>query len=291
MADAKATEEPFFADESAHEGPKAAAAEPEAVAEPAASEATSMEMPSIEPGIVEEEPAPIEAVSPVVEVGHVAGHEEESADYDVAPVEVNEHEAQSSVEVAPEPAPEIWERVEETTPSERDPYLVVPEAVHVTPEPLLLDEADETEPSHSEYRDRHEAAPVAGTFEIAASPEPAVEEERAEETPLPEPSFELAAPENAALEHEEERVVTGPPPNRAALAEIPFLNPPLGFDPDARPAPMQPAATGADASTVDAVVEKLLERLQPQLHELLSQGVLKPLVENLLQQEASKKQK
>ena len=292
----KPAEEAFFAEESAHEEPaavesaKIAAAEPVAEASSFEAPSSAFEMPSIEPGVVEEpqaEAAPVEAVSPVIEIGRVAGHVEESADYDIAPVEMDEQETPQAVEVAPEPSPEIWERVEETTPSERDPDLVVSEAVHVTPEPLLIDEEPEQAPAHGGYGDRHEEAAVAGTFEIAAAPEPVAEEAAEPETPSPEPAFEFAAAEEAVAERAEERVPTGPPPNREALAEIPFLNPPVGFDPNVRSA--QPAA--ADATTVDAVVEKLLEKLQPQLHELLSQGVLKPLVENLLQQEASKKQK
>jgi hypothetical protein len=37
------------------------------------------------------------------------------------------------------------------------------------------------------------------------------------------------------------------------------------------------------------VVQKVLERLEPQLHELLSKNLLKPLVENMLQNELTKK--
>lgn len=288
---AKPAEEAFFAEESARE--ESAAAEPVGIkaVEPVAREARSheeppsaFEMPSIEAGMAEEpsaEAAP--AVSPVIELGHDAGRDKETGEYDISPAEMDEDEAPQSIEVAPEASPEIWDRIEETAPSERDPYLVVPEAVHVTPEPLLLEEESEKAPSRTEYGDKHEEAAVAGTFEIAASPEPVVEEARADETPSAGPAFEFAA-EEAVVEQAAERIPTGPPPNRQALAEIPFLNPPPGFDPSARPAP--PAA--ADASTVDAVVEKVLEKLQPQLHELLSQGVLKPLVENLLQQESSK---
>ena len=46
-----------------------------------------------------------------------------------------------------------------------------------------------------------------------------------------------------------------------------------------------------DAATVDAVVQMILQKIEPQLHDLLSQGVLKPLVENLVQTELAKKQK
>jgi len=39
------------------------------------------------------------------------------------------------------------------------------------------------------------------------------------------------------------------------------------------------------------VVARVLEKLEPQLHDLLSKGLLKPLVENLLQSELAKKEK
>jgi hypothetical protein len=83
-----------------------------------------------------------------------------------------------------------------------------------------------------------------------------------------------------------ERVPTLPPPNREALSEIPFLMPPL----PSAPADSSTQTGAANADTVDEVVRRVLEKLQPQLHELLSQGV-KPLVENLLQNELHKKEK
>ncbi|MGH9706211.1 MAG: response regulator [Candidatus Acidiferrales bacterium] len=80
-----------------------------------------------------------------------------------------------------------------------------------------------------------------------------------------------------------ERIPTSAPQTREDLAGIPFLAPP------------QPAAHGTngtsqtDDKTIDSVVQKVLERLEPQLHDLLAKGVLKPLIENLLQQELEKK--
>ncbi len=50
----------------------------------------------------------------------------------------------------------------------------------------------------------------------------------------------------------------------------------------------QPAARANDAEAVDDMVRKVMEKLGPHLQELLSQGV-KPLVENLLQNELQKK--
>lgn len=75
-----------------------------------------------------------------------------------------------------------------------------------------------------------------------------------------------------------ERIPTAPPPNREALAGIPFLTPP-------------PAPAPLDSQAIDAVVQRVLERLGPQLNDLLSKGVLKPLIENLLQQELRKNDK
>ncbi|MGC1106233.1 MAG: response regulator [Candidatus Acidiferrales bacterium] len=45
----------------------------------------------------------------------------------------------------------------------------------------------------------------------------------------------------------------------------------------------------ADQATVDAMVAKVLSKLEPQLHEALANGVLRPLVEELLNQERTKK--
>ena len=47
--------------------------------------------------------------------------------------------------------------------------------------------------------------------------------------------------------------------------------------------PIEPSA-----ETVDALVQKVLEKLRPQLQDLFSQGV-KPMVENLVHSELAKK--
>jgi hypothetical protein len=236
----------------------------------------------------------IEAALAVVETRGIAPNVEEPAEGDIPPAEIDAHEthgfeqAEAERPPEPEPLPEIWERERETTPSFRDPDLEVPPPVHVTSEPLLVDQEPERAPNYGDYGERQQEAPAADAFEVAASPEPVAEDAPVAEDSLPKPSFESAAAESSAAPAEE-RIPTGPPPSREALAEIPFLNPPPDFDPNA--APVAPAPAALDASMVDAVVQKLLERLQPQLHELLSQGVLKPLVENLLQRESEKKEK
>jgi CheY-like chemotaxis protein len=97
---------------------------------------------------------------------------------------------------------------------------------------------------------------------------------------------ESAAPPEPPALHNFERIPTLPPPNREALSEIPFLMPPL-LPPQHSE---QPAARATDAEAVDDMVRKVMEKLGPHLQELLSQGV-KPLVENLLQNELHKKER
>ena len=98
---------------------------------------------------------------------------------------------------------------------------------------------------------------------------------------------EPAAPAEPPALHNFERIPTLPPPNREALSEIPFLMPPLLPPQNSE----QPAASRAtDSEAVDDMVRKVMEKLGPHLQELLSQGV-KPLVENLLQNELHKKER
>jgi hypothetical protein len=176
---------------------------------------------------------------------------------------------------APVSDPEVIADLPEPGASFREPDLVEPPAVRVTPEPLLIDEEEPQGPSDYLARS-HELTPL---HEFQAPIAPVLEETAHE--PAGEESSAIGSSEGEV----EERIPTGPPPNREALAGIPFLTPPPGFDPNARD------ETTPDPNAVDAVVQKVLERLEPQLHDLLAQGLLKPLIENLLQQELTKKEK
>jgi CheY-like chemotaxis protein len=164
--------------------------------------------------------------------------------------------------------------------SGKDPELVEPPAVHVNPEPLLV----EDEPAApSQYGSHAEEREPLHSFFAPPLPAPAADEAPAQDfSRRIEPPVALAEPESTGPS---ERVPTGPPPNREVLAEIPFLTPPPEFRAQVSDKP------ATDSGTVDAVVQKVLEKLEPQLHDLLSQGVLKPLVENLLQSELTKKEK
>ena len=169
--------------------------------------------------------------------------------------------------------------------SHKDPQLEEPPAPHVTPEPLFSH--DEPQEPLNCAKLTQETTPLHSFF-APASGDPVVDEPVVEEPPA---QTESAPPEAASTQSPfdefDERIPTMLPPNREALAGIPFLTPP----PLPVIEPGKTAENGVDSRTVDAVVEKVLEKLEPQLHELLSQGLLKPLVESLLQKEAAKKEK
>jgi CheY-like chemotaxis protein len=160
--------------------------------------------------------------------------------------------------------------------SRKDPALEEPAAARVKAEPLLVND----EPSASSgYGTRSENTAPMHTFLPAPAKEQFVESVNASSNG--ESSFFEPAPQEPEAPEYSERIPTAPPPNREALAEIPFLMPPASS--------MDSGKVNQD--TVDAVVARVLEKLEPQLHELLSKGVLKPLIENMLQGELAKKEK
>jgi hypothetical protein len=160
--------------------------------------------------------------------------------------------------------PELVAEPDDSGPVSKDPALVEPPPVHVTPEPLLVD--DDSEPASSQYDKHEEETAPAFAFSV---PEPSAVER-------------VEANASASDEADGDRVPTIAPANREVLAEIPFLSPPPEF---LAPKAEEAKSAGHD---VDAVVQKVLEKLEPHLRDLLSQGV-KPLVENILQGETSKK--
>jgi hypothetical protein len=188
----------------------------------------------------------------------------------------------------PDPGLELDGGASEAQVSLRDPALVTSSAVHVTPEPLLIDSEEESR-GPSEYNARPAQTSPLHSFFAPASGDPVVEDPASEPSSagreeMTVPSFEPPANEPSNGD-ESERVPTGPPPNREALASIPFLTPPPDFRVSG------PESPASSSLVTDEVVRRVLERLEPQLHDLLSQGVLKPLIENLLQKELAKKDK
>jgi CheY-like chemotaxis protein len=129
------------------------------------------------------------------------------------------------------------------------------------------------------------AEPESGAESVAAAPVAAAHEFAAETTVAETVSQFFSA----TSQESSERIPTAPPPNREALAGIPFLQPPKDIT---EPVNVTPAVSEpAPSVDVDSVVQRVIEKLGPQLQEMLAQGLLKPLVESLLQQEIAKKEK
>lgn len=177
----------------------------------------------------------------------------------------------------------------DVTGARRDPELEEPPPAHVVPEPLLIKDDENTEPSRFGRNDE-QPSPLHSFF-APASDNPMANDPMVEGDPARHEEFDssiFAPRETESLPVESsERIPTAPPPNREALADIPFLMPPP-------PSPLESADDNHRAknqASVDAAVARVLEKLEPQLHQLLSQSLLKPLVENLLQQELEKKEK
>ncbi len=186
------------------------------------------------------------------------------------------------------PDAEIINAPAASAPSHKDPALEMPPAARVTPEPLLVHD----EPTPSSYEDHHEHTAPLQSFPFPGQSEPTNGEPAAdlaatsheEEAPIFAAAPEASVADEPAHADFSERIPTVPPPNREALAGIPFLIP--------SPAVLEqvnaPEAAAPQAN-LDEVVQRVLERLEPQLHELLSKNLLKPLVENMLQAELAKK--
>lgn len=103
----------------------------------------------------------------------------------------------------------------------------------------------------------------------------------------PAPSALFANDEGSAASDDfSERIPTLPPANREALSDIAFLMPPPGAT-EIPPTLLEGSGKSTD---VDDVVRKVLEKLQPRLQEMLSQG-MRPLLESLVQNELQKKEK
>jgi CheY-like chemotaxis protein len=187
-------------------------------------------------------------------------------------------------------------------PSRKDPALDEPPAAHVTPEPLLV--RDESVAA-SGYGSNPESIAPLQSFPLPGAVEPVNGEPAAdlvrtnhEEVPAfaaaPDVSAtKVSAPDDSSPADFGERIPTAPPPSREALSGIPFLMPTAAAleSVSAPEAPAAPEVAPPPAPNVDEMVQKVLARLEPQLHELLSKSLLKPLVENMLQNELAKKEK
>ncbi len=174
---------------------------------------------------------------------------------------------------------------------ETAPIIETPAELMVSPADAAPDEA---EPEHAPSEPLFVTENLDSTSGYAAQteeplaadpqPEPAFAETVDSQEGLldPAPSSFFETSEAVAKEEDfGERIPTLPPTNREALSDIPFLMPPA--------LETHAGGNGSDSNVVvDDVVRKVLEKLQPQLQEMLSQG-MKPLLENLVQSELQKK--
>jgi CheY-like chemotaxis protein len=214
-------------------------------------------------------------------VEHIEQHEQPEKHHDEPTLEASAPREEAAALVSDS---------EDSLPSYKEPDLVEPPAVHVTPEPLLVTESHRESPV---YGARYEEVPPVHSFQLPTPEKPTEAEQAVEHAAIKSPS-EQASPKNlpeerlvphASLEFPpelfDERMPTVPSHLREHLDEIPYLNPPPDFHEyaDGHSA-INHFAT--DSLLVDAVVEKVLQRIEPQLRELLSQNVLKPIVEAIL---------
>ncbi|MGH9682797.1 MAG: response regulator [Candidatus Acidiferrales bacterium] len=148
----------------------------------------------------------------------------------------------------------------------------------IEPESEAIPEVSRFFADQAHEESRSHIAPDDGFRPLHAFLPPAPEEVVPEASPAEAKSDFFAS----FAEETQERIRTTAPENREALAGIPFLNPDT---------PEKTGSNGADNGKMEAAAQRVLEKLQPQLQDLLSQGLLKPLIESLLQQELEKREK
>jgi CheY-like chemotaxis protein len=177
------------------------------------------------------------------------------------------------------------------TPGEQPSAFASGDAGITEPDPFFADEQSTVPTDYFDHGSGAGPAP-SDLSEPLSEPEPqpeiqAASELEAQPEPQTEPLFTASEAASSIFASPaapaSERIPTAPPESREALAGIPFLMPP----PEAISS--NGGSSHSDANTVDAAVERVLEKLGPQLQEMLTQGLLKPIVEQLLQQELEKK--
>ena len=277
-----------------------------------------------EPKPVEAPPQPIATEEVTPEAPSVVAPEPVAAHAD--PVESLEQEEPVPAEIVAQPGQPSRADVAEALSliEETPPVVPPPSAVEsaMQPEESFFAEPDasaptgvvEGTPSHSDFDDRPSdartdaffapservaAAPVEERFpaSIDASP-PGAPREPA----LAESSMALAdAPSSEDVPAEFASTHSGPV---ASLPE-PAPSPEETLTPLSLPVPHPPAEspfaqevkamvqaeaspTKLDQASMDAVVNRVLDKLQPRLNEILSDGVLRPLIENVLKKELEK---
>jgi len=161
-------------------------------------------------------------------------------------------------------------------------------------------EARRSEPARAHQTD-WPAPPSAEAIPFPAPPE--IASASAFETPSESRDAEIGAHET----HEEFSYVAEPledvagsgksapeetpaTPTEVSATDSAVHSEPYEKEPPAQAADAAPAKPAEmDTAAIDSVVAKLLEKLEPQIHQALSNGILRPLVEEMLNREHDKK--
>lgn len=208
----------------------------------------------------------------------------ESYTYDSTPPDLDVPSSKS--EMAGELAPsELLSSGENVTPYQPP--------IQSLPEGSAQDEADEPKPS--------EATGDSDVIEITASESSKAPESEIEASASPENWFDKltkTASESRSAEAEApgekmealQEEVLPPPSSEGIESEATAEAATLGTQPADGDEPVATSSNShANDGLVDDVVAKVISKLEPQLHQALKDGVLKPLVEELLNEKRGKK--
>ena len=128
---------------------------------------------------------------------------------------------------------------------------------------------------------------IASAFEVpnaSRDAEIATHETHEEFSYVAEPLEEVAGSGKTAPEE------TPATPTEVSATDSTVPSEPYEKEPPAQAADAAPTRSSEmDPAAIDSVVAKLLEKLEPQIHQALSNGILRPLVEEMLNRERDKK--
>lgn len=194
----------------------------------------------------------------------------------MAPAPPAEHPVAWSVpEASVEGEPESVETSAEA-PTAKEEFFVPPEPHDWPPAPESITTAQE---------ERGSEPPKATEF-----PVPIASVEAEVEKAAPYPLIETSAAPSASFEPAQVEQ-TSPAPAELEAAPVEDAPPSIPEPSESFDSAGSTAAEskGVESSTVDAVVERVMQRLGPRLQDFLASGVLRPIVEEALQKESEKK--
>ncbi len=212
-----------------------------------------------------------------------------ATELEIAPIEDSSENELSAVmaptELPPIPAALIVNAASqsEQAPSENDEVATVElaESLPAATEPVLASwEPAAPEPESQAHAEIH--TPSEPDFAIEW-PSPAIAEASPEGKETPIAATELAPEEHAATSAIEPEAVSVPAPST-------YSAPPTYATPSVLPAQPAPSTPPASLSPdeVEAVIQRVIARMQPQILEIVTREILRPLVEALVRHELAK---